>query len=38
MSAIRIVAVMLIIAGLLGLVYDRFSYIQQTQEAKLIVS
>ena len=35
MSAIRIVAIALIIAGLLGLVYGRFSYTRETQEAKL---
>ncbi len=35
MSAIKIVAIALIIAGLLGLVYGRFSYTRETQEAKL---
>jgi hypothetical protein len=35
MSAIKIVAIVLIIAGLLGLVYGRFSYTRETQEAKL---
>jgi hypothetical protein len=35
MSAIKIVAIVLIIAGLLGLVYGRFSYTQETQEAKI---
>jgi hypothetical protein len=35
MSSIKIVAVVLIIAGLLGLVYGRFSYTRETQEAKL---
>ena len=35
MSSIKIVAVVLIIAGLLGLVYGRFSYTRDTQEAKL---
>ena len=35
MSVIKIVAIVLIIAGLLGLVYGRFSYTRETQEAKL---
>ncbi|MDO9168499.1 MAG: hypothetical protein Q7U18_05310 [Methylobacter sp.] len=35
MNTIKIVAIMLIIAGVLGLVYDRFSYTKETQEAKL---
>jgi hypothetical protein len=35
MSSIKIVAVVLVIAGLLGLVYGRFSYTRETQEAKL---
>lgn len=35
MSAIKIVAIVLIIAGLLGLVYGSFSYTRETQEAKL---
>lgn len=35
MSAVKIVAVLLIIAGLLGLVYGQFSYTKETQEAKL---
>jgi len=35
MSAIRIVAIVLIIAGVLGLVYGSFSYTRETQEAKL---
>jgi LPXTG-motif cell wall-anchored protein len=35
MNAIKIVAIMLIIAGLFGLVYSRFSYTRETQEAKL---
>jgi len=35
MSAIKIMALLLIIAGLLGLVYGSFSYTQETQEAKL---
>ena len=35
MSAIKIVAIVLIIAGLLGLVYGRFNYTRETQEAKL---
>lgn len=35
MSAIKIVAIVLIIAGLLGLAYGRFSYTRDTQQAKL---
>ncbi len=35
MGTIKIVAIALIIAGLLGLVYGRFSYTRETQEAKL---
>ena len=35
MSVIKIVAIVLIIAGLWGLVYGRFSYTKETQEAKL---
>ena len=35
MSAVKIVAIVLIIAGLLGLVYGSFSYTRETQEAKL---
>ena len=35
MSAVKIVAIVLIIAGLLGLVYGNFSYTRETQEAKI---
>lgn len=35
MSAVKIVAIGLIIAGLLGLVYGGFSYTKETQEAKI---
>jgi TRAP-type C4-dicarboxylate transport system permease small subunit len=35
MSAIKIVAIVLIIVGLLGLVYGSFSYTRETQEAKI---
>ena len=35
MSAVKIVAIVLIIAGLLGLAYGRFSYTRETQEAKI---
>jgi TRAP-type C4-dicarboxylate transport system permease small subunit len=35
MSAIKIVAIVLILGGLLGLVYGSFSYTRETQEAKL---
>ncbi len=35
MGVIKILAIVLVIAGLLGLVYGRFSYTRETQEAKL---
>ena len=35
MNAVKIMAIVLIIAGLLGLAYGRFSYTRETQEAKL---
>jgi len=35
MGAIKMMAIVLIIAGLLGLVYGQFSYTKETQEAKL---
>ncbi|MGZ8158773.1 MAG: hypothetical protein ACXWT1_06905 [Methylobacter sp.] len=35
MNAVRIVAIVLIIAGILGLAYGRFSYTRETQEAKI---
>jgi hypothetical protein len=35
MSAIRIAAIVIIVAGILGLVYGGFSYTKKTQEAKL---
>ena len=35
MNAIRIAAVALIMAGVLGLVYGGFSYTKETHEAKL---
>ena len=35
MSAVRIAAIALIAAGVLGLVYGKFSYTKDTQEAKL---
>ena len=35
MNLVRIVAIMLVIGGLLGLGYGRFSYTEETQEAKL---
>ncbi|MDD1620778.1 MAG: hypothetical protein LUQ11_04805 [Methylococcaceae bacterium] len=35
MSAVKIVAIVLIIGGLLGLVYGQFSYTKETQQAKL---
>ena len=35
MSAVKIMAIVLIITGLLGLVYGQFSYTKETQQAKL---
>jgi hypothetical protein len=35
MNAIRIAAVALIVAGVLGLVYGSFSYTKETHQAKL---
>lgn len=35
MSAVRIAALALILAGILGLVYGQFSYTKETHEAKL---
>jgi len=35
MSAVRIAALVLIVAGMLGLVYGQFSYTKETHEAKL---
>ena len=35
MSPVKIVAVLLIIGGILGLVYGGFSYTKSTREAKL---
>jgi len=35
MSAIKILAVMLIVAGILGLVYGGFTYTKQTHDAKI---
>ena len=35
MNPIRILAVVLIVAGVLGLVYGSFSYTKETHEAKL---
>ena len=35
MRAVKMMAIVLIIAGLLGLVYGQFSYTKETQEAKL---
>ena len=35
MSAIKIVALALIVAGTLGLVYGRFSYTKESHQAKL---
>ncbi|MGE5283445.1 MAG: hypothetical protein ACM3OG_00580 [Actinomycetota bacterium] len=35
MSSIRIMAIVLIVAGLLGVMYGKFSYTKETHEAKL---
>ena len=35
MSAIKILAIVLIVAGLLGVMYGKFSYTKETHEAKL---
>jgi len=35
MNAIKMVAIVLIVGGVLGLVYGGFSYTRQTHEAKL---
>jgi hypothetical protein len=35
MNAVKTMAIVLIIAGLLGLVYGQFSYTKETQQAKL---
>jgi len=35
MNALKILAIVLIIAGILGLVYGSFSYTKDTHEAKL---
>ena len=35
MSAIKIAAIVLIVAGILGLTYGQFSYTKETHEAKI---
>ena len=35
MGSVKIMAIVLIVAGLLGLVYGQFSYTKETQEAKI---
>lgn len=35
MSAVRIAALVLIVAGILGLAYGKFSYTKETHEAKI---
>lgn len=35
MNTVKIVAIVLIVAGLLGLMYGGFSYTRETQEAKI---
>jgi LPXTG-motif cell wall-anchored protein len=35
MSAVKVVAIVLIVAGILGLVYGTFSYTKETHDVKL---
>jgi uncharacterized membrane protein YdcZ (DUF606 family) len=35
MSAIKIVAIVLIVAGILGVMYGKFSYTKETHDARL---
>ena len=35
MSAVKIIAIVLIVAGIAGLAYGKFSYTQATHEAKI---
>lgn len=35
MNSIKIIAIVLVIAGILGLVYGQFSYTKETQQAKI---
>jgi multidrug transporter EmrE-like cation transporter len=35
MSAVRIAAIVLIVAGIVGLIYGKFGYTKETHEAKL---
>ena len=35
MNALKLAAIVLIVAGLLGVVYGKFSYTKETHEAKL---
>ena len=35
MSAVRIAAIVLIVAGIVGLIYGKFVYTKETHEAKL---
>ena len=35
MSALKVVAILLIVAGIAGLVYGKFSYTKATHEAKI---
>jgi len=35
MSALKVVAILLIVAGIAGLVYGKFTYTKETHEAKL---
>ena len=35
MSAVRIAAIVVIVAGIVGLIYGKFAYTKETHEAKL---
>jgi len=35
MSGIKVLAIVLIVAGILGLVYDRFTYTQESHDLKI---
>jgi hypothetical protein len=35
MDAIKLIAIVLIVAGVLGLVYDRFTYTKETHDLKV---
>ncbi|HEV8701159.1 MAG TPA: hypothetical protein VGV60_07810 [Candidatus Polarisedimenticolia bacterium] len=35
MSRVKVIAIVLIVAGVLGLVYDRFTYTQESHDLKI---